>query len=165
MAKGNLAKTIAVFRNADVPTDVTPEKYNESLLKAEISILSWNFVPRELSCFPLGSGIFQQNKIIKSTIDIRYLSNLTALPAGCFNYCSGLLYIILPENITSVMYNSIRDCSSLIYIKFLSPTMVTTTSNALQRTNNCPVYVPSDLVETYKTSSSWSQYASRFYSL
>jgi len=28
-------------------------------------------------------------------------------------------------------------------------------------TNNCPIYVPSESVETYKAASGWSSYASR----
>ena len=34
-------------------------------------------------------------------------------------------------------------------------------SNALSSTNNCPIYVPNDSVEAYKTASNWSSYASR----
>lgn len=34
--------------------------------------------------------------------------------------------------------------------------------NALYNTNDCPVYVPDELVETYKADSNWSQYSTRF---
>ena len=34
-------------------------------------------------------------------------------------------------------------------------------SNGLYVTNDCPVYVPDNLVDTYKSGSGWSQYASR----
>jgi hypothetical protein len=34
-------------------------------------------------------------------------------------------------------------------------------SNAFNNTNDCPIYVPSGSVNTYKSASGWSTYASR----
>jgi hypothetical protein len=34
-------------------------------------------------------------------------------------------------------------------------------SSVFNYTNNCPIYVPSASVETYKSASGWSGYASR----
>ena len=37
----------------------------------------------------------------------------------------------------------------------------TLSSNALDYTNNCPIYVPSASVNAYKSANNWSTYASR----
>ena len=139
--------------------------------------LKWNLIPlatgnaawqpvgiTQAQCAAVSSlgSRFGGNGVITSTADLVFFGNVTSLGSAAFSNASGLIYIILPANIKSILYNSIRDCGSLLYIKFLSPTMITTTSNALQRTNDCPVYVPDDLVNEYKTSDSWKQYASRF---
>jgi len=34
-------------------------------------------------------------------------------------------------------------------------------ASAFNDTNNCPIYVPSESVEAYKSASGWSNYASR----
>ena len=34
-------------------------------------------------------------------------------------------------------------------------------TNALENTNNCPIYVPANLVNTYKSDNNWKTYASR----
>jgi hypothetical protein len=38
-------------------------------------------------------------------------------------------------------------------------------ASAFNDTNNCPIYVPSESVETYKAASNWSSYASRIQSI
>jgi hypothetical protein len=34
-------------------------------------------------------------------------------------------------------------------------------SNAFDSTNNCPIYVPAESVNTYKSATNWSTYADR----
>jgi hypothetical protein len=38
-------------------------------------------------------------------------------------------------------------------------------SSAFSITNNCPIYVPSASVDTYKAASGWSTYASRIHEI
>ena len=75
---------------------------------------------------------------------------------------SNLLCIVIPANVTSMGYNSIRNNTKLEYVKLLPSSVISIGSNGLYNTNNCPVYVPDELVPSYKTASNWSQYASRF---
>ena len=74
-----------------------------------------------------------------------------------------LLSIIIPENVTSMGWNSIRNNTKLEYIKLLPSSVISMSgNNCLFNTKDCPVYVPDELVQSYKTAQYWSQYANRF---
>ncbi len=76
---------------------------------------------------------------------------------------TNLLSIIIPENVVSMYWNSIRNNPKLEYIKLLPSSVISMAgSNGLYGTNDCPVFVPDELVESYKTAQYWSQYANRF---
>ena len=76
---------------------------------------------------------------------------------------TNLLSIIIPENVTSMVYNSIRNNTKLEYIKLLPASVISMNGgNCLYNTKDCPVYVPDELVQSYKTAANWSQYANRF---
>ena len=86
--------------------------------------------------------------------------------------CSGLLYgctsltsvdLTPLASWTKMTNNSsfIYNCSKLIFVTVLSTTPFPLTSGALTNGNNCPIYVPDDAVDTYKTATNWSAYASR----
>lgn len=76
---------------------------------------------------------------------------------------SNLLSIIIPANVTSMNFNSIRNNTKLEYIKLLPSSVISMGgNNGLYNTKDCPVYVPDELVQSYKTAANWSQYANRF---
>ena len=52
-------------------------------------------------------------------------------------------------------------CYNLAFVSVLSTPPFTLSSGALTNGNNCPIYVPDDAVDTYKTATNWSAYASR----
>ena len=59
-------------------------------------------------------------------------------------------------------WNTFRNNSVLQYIYIASDVYIKMSGgNGLSGTNNCPVYVPDELIDTYKTSDGWAQYASR----
>lgn len=63
-------------------------------------------------------------------------------------------------------YNTFRNNTKLKWIKLWSDRVITMIgNNCLLATNNCPVYVPDDLVSSYKAARNWSQYASRFHAM
>jgi hypothetical protein len=55
----------------------------------------------------------------------------------------------------------IRNTPNLAFIIVLSTTPFPLSSGALTNGNTCPIYVPDDAVDTYKTATNWSAYASR----
>lgn len=63
---------------------------------------------------------------------------------------------------TSIGTAAFENCQSLtsITIKATTPPPLENI-NVFQNTNNCPIYVPAESVETYKTATNWSTYANR----
>lgn len=87
---------------------------------------------------------------------------------GLFNLIN-LAVIDLPSGVTYFCCNSFKDCSSLQYMVFRSPTVMAFQGDvdvcgnytyAFLNTNDCDIYVPDDLVSSYK--SRYSELASRF---
>ncbi|WP_303140931.1 CotH kinase family protein [uncultured Parabacteroides sp.] len=63
-------------------------------------------------------------------------------------------------NITKTM-NLISSCSRLAYVIFGSSIPFSLESGSLSNGNTCPIYVPDDAVDAYRTATNWSAYASR----
>ncbi|MCD8134822.1 MAG: hypothetical protein LUH01_02235, partial [Parabacteroides gordonii] len=57
--------------------------------------------------------------------------------------------------------NIISSCNKLTFIIINSSIPFPLTSGALTNGNSCPIYVPDDAVDTYKTATNWSAYADR----
>ena len=105
---------------------------------------------------------FNGNTIITAFDELEQFTGITALPAGCFQDCRSLRRITIPTNVTSMSWNTFRNSPQMEYIKILPTSLVSLNGgNGLYNTNNCPVFVPDDLVDMYKAASYWSQYASR----
>ena len=79
--------------------------------------------------------------------------------------CSSLKKITIPSGTTGIYRNSINNCRSLQSITILKENGVLpffdNSGTVLQSTNNCAIYVSSDLVNSYKSASGWSTVASR----
>ncbi len=111
----------------------------------------------------------------------RYCGSLTnvTIPSGvttvgdqAFRNCGSLTNVTIPSGVTSIGGAAFKDCTSMTSITCLAttpPTLVTSIGdNIYQRvydvfdnTNNCPIYVPAASVNTYKSATGWSNYASR----
>ena len=88
-------------------------------------------------------------------------SSLTEIGYEAFNVCSGLTNITIPSNVTIIADYAFNQCSSLTSITLEATTPPAIGSGAFNNTNNCPIYVPSGSVETYKRNGNWITYASR----
>ena len=79
--------------------------------------------------------------------------------------CNSLKKITIPSGTTGIYRNSIYNCSSLQSITILKPNGVlsfwSSSGTVFPNTNNCAIYVPSNLVNSYKSASGWSTVASR----
>lgn len=83
--------------------------------------------------------------------------------SNAFQGCNNLKNITIPSETTAIDASAFSGCTSLQYIKILRENGIVAlwNTNALTNTNNCPIYVPSNLVNTYKSANNWSSYASR----
>ena len=88
-------------------------------------------------------------------------NSVTSIGKDGFAYCSSLINITIPENITSIGDTAFGWCGTLTSVTSLSTTPPTSGFYVFISTNNCPIYVPSESVETYKAASGWKDYASR----
>lgn len=69
--------------------------------------------------------------------------------------------IEIGDKITSISYDSVKNCTILEYIIIRAVTPPSIGSTTLSNCNNCPIYVPNESVEAYKTASNWSTHADR----
>lgn len=117
--------------------------------------------------------IMPNNVFFCSSESFRGCTSLTAvtLPeyyksyigSNAFQGCYKLKNITIPSETTAIDAGAFSGCTSLQYIKILRENGIVAlwNTNALTNTNNCPIYVPSNLVNTYKVANNWSTYASR----
>ena len=143
-----------------------------------VSLVKVN-LPSELTHFE--DGVFGY---CTSLTSITIPNGITQIPYYAFQHCESLTNIIIPDNIitiidtafleckrlltltigsgiTSIGGGAFYNCSGLTNITILATTPPTLGSQSFDNTNNCPIYVPSESVEAYKSATTWSTYASR----
>ena len=82
-------------------------------------------------------------------------TELIICPAGKQGTC------VIPNSVTSIGWIAFYGCSSITSIVIEATTPPVVFRGVFDNTNDCPIYVPSESVEAYKTDSGWSHYASR----
>jgi hypothetical protein len=88
-------------------------------------------------------------------------SGVTSIGNSAFASCIRLTSVTIPSGVTSIGSGVFNGCSGLTSVTIEATTPPTLGFNSFDNTNNCPTYVPSSSVETYKAASGWSTYASR----
>lgn len=88
-------------------------------------------------------------------------SGVISIDKNAFRYCSSLREIDIPSNVISIGNYAFIYCSGLQSITVRRTTPPTLGTSAFTDTNNCPIYVPCDYVDTYKSASGWTSYANR----
>ena len=86
-------------------------------------------------------------------------NGVTSINQNAFSRCTSLTSVTIPSDVTSINLNAFSYCNSLTSITCEATTPPTLGNNAFANTNDCPIYVPCESLETYE--SAWSAYASR----
>lgn len=108
----------------------------------------------------IAQGVFQGCTSL-SSVTIPIGMTYSGFSASMFNGCSSLTSITIPSSVTKIGGQAFYNCSSLQSITVLATTPPTLGGGAIYNTNNCPIYVPAESVNTYKAATNWSSYASR----
>lgn len=102
-----------------------------------------------------------------SLTSIEIPSGVKTINSSAFQNCSGLTEVVIPSSVASINFAAFAKCSGLTSIKMESatpptlPNPSTSFAQPFDNTNNCPIYVPAESVNTYKTASNWTEYADR----
>jgi len=88
-------------------------------------------------------------------------SGVTNIGSQAFRDCTSLTSVTIPSGITTIGNAAFYNCTNLTSITVNAQNPPTLSSGALNNTNNCPIYVPAESVNTYKAANRWSTYASR----
>jgi hypothetical protein len=89
-----------------------------------------------------------------------YAPLATIVNNDAFNGCTELKKVYL-EAITTIGGYAFHNCNALEAIVINNVTPPSLVAAALNVSNNCPIYVPDEAVDTYKSASTWSGFASR----
>ena len=87
-------------------------------------------------------------------------NSVTSIGEYAFYMCPNLSSIEIPSGVTSIGGSAFKDCENLTSVTVKAVIPPTLGDSAFEATN-CPIYVPSESVNTYKSASGWSTYASR----
>lgn len=87
--------------------------------------------------------------------------NLRTVLQSAFENCTSLTTINLKNKVSNIGGSAFKGCTKLssVYVQATTPPKLG--SYAFDDTRNCPIYVPTSKVNTYKAASGWSTYASR----
>lgn len=91
--------------------------------------------------------------------DVTMPEGITEIGRNAFSYCTSLTTIEIPTTLIDIGEVTFESCTNLTSITCYAIYPPTMGAGAFDNTNNCPIYVPADSVDVYKTV--WSRYASR----
>jgi len=84
-------------------------------------------------------------------------NSVTSIGSEVFADCTGLIYITLPSKLTSIG-DCLYGCNNLAYIYCNAKDVPSVVNNSLGNTGNITLYVPSESIEAYKSTSPWSKF-------
>lgn len=118
-----------------------------------------------LTSINIPSGITSLERGIFSTCyslsSITIPNSVTSIGPAAFANCSGLTSIEVPSGVTYIGDEAFRHCSNLTGITVNAVIPPAIGYSVFDDTNNCPIYVPAESVNTYKNDSSWHWQSNR----
>ena len=93
--------------------------------------------------------------------EIHLPEGLSSIGFQSFRDCSGLSEIVIPESVEYIGNTAFQSCQNLTSIRCLPTTPPTGSNGMFSGTGDCPIYVPAESVDAYKSAEYWSEYADR----
>ena len=107
----------------------------------------------------IGNSAFY-NCISLKSVDIP--NGVTSIGSYAFYNCRALTSVTIPSSVTSIGDYAFRYCNSLTSVTVEATTPPTLGTDVFNNTTaDLVIYVPAGSVDTYKSASGWSAYASR----
>lgn len=118
-----------------------------------------------ISSVTIGSGLTSVGDNIfaycSSITNLSITEGLTKLGYSMFNNCVKLSSVVIPSTIEYIGGNAFSYCSGLTSVTCLAENPPELGDTAAFFNSTCPIYVPSQSVDAYKSATNWSTYASR----
>ena len=95
---------------------------------------------------------------------IDFGNSVTTIGQNAFSGCSGIIgTLTIPNSVTTIGNNVFQGCSGLNEIMMFGVTPPSLGYSPFNNTNNCPIYVPYESLNNYKTATNWSNYEDRIF--
>ena len=104
-------------------------------------------------------GISSFERCSLTSIDIP--NSVKSISNNAFRWSYSLTSCTIGSGVTSIGESVFWQCESLTSVTVNATTPPTLGRYAFEYTNGCPIYVPSQSLDAYKSASRWSSYASR----
>ena len=96
-----------------------------------------------------------------SLSEVTLPSSITKINSSVFQGCTSLKSITIPEAVTKIESYAFYDCNNLASITSLPLTPPALDIYAFENTNDCPIYVPAESINSYKVARGWGEYIPR----
>ena len=118
-----------------------------------------------LTSATIGSGLTSVGDFIfahcSGITNVSLTEGLTKLGKTMFERCNKLSSVVIPSTIEYIGDNAFINCSGLTSVTCLAENPPELGTSAVFYNSTCPIYVPAESVDAYKSATNWSTYASR----
>lgn len=110
----------------------------------------------------LGKNCFHGNKaLVELNIPDSTIGEISTAHTAWFSGCSALNKVDIGTGLTKIAASGFCVCGTIQSFTIRRPTPPTIGTNAFKSTTLTTIYVPYDVVDTYKAASGWSSYAAK----
>ena len=110
----------------------------------------------------IGSDAFYR---CEALTEVKIPDTVATIGGQAFYDCWSISKVTIGSGVISIQDWAFKHCFALNSITIKATTPPTLGSSAFDDTNNCPIYVPAESVNSYKNASNWIEYADRIFAI